>query len=285
MESTNPGFAGEMRLPFPSDMRMWTRLFALSLFVLSFLFVSPPAQAASGTFKFKSTEVNETSGAWHLYVKIELPKAPLTAHQSMKFLFTKTAEYERSLVDGHEGPVNNRTSLKDQQATVESLDVDFADPSGKVFKGTNFDFGLTRTRGYVAGEYKVEVHMSDGTNVGTSQNLTLKGDNEVVDRRAITFNANSKSIKKVDGVDAGGNVAQNDTTASNNVGNGEVTATGTGTPFISPDAYKETDEEKIKTRPKGCGCDVPGVPGSDYLLSMLPLAGLGIAALRRRKRA
>ncbi len=240
---------------------------------------------AAGTFKLKSTEVNEVSGAWHLYVTIELPKAPLTAHQPMKFLFTKTAEYERSLVDGHDGPVLNVTPLRDQAPSTESLDVDFADPSGKIFKGTRFDFGLTRTRGYVAGEYTVELRTSDGITIGSKANIKLKGDNDVVDRRAMTFSANQKSIKKVEGYDGGANQAKNDDpgTASNNMGNGEVTPTGTGQPFIPKEGYNETDEEKIKTRPKGCGCEIAGGPES-RLLFLVPLAGLAVFAARRRRK-
>src|SRR5438552_279721 len=115
-------------------MRPRNHLVVLALFLFS-LFAALDARAA-GTLKLKNAEVNEVSGGWHLYVTIELPKSPLTAHQPMKFLFTKTAEYERALVDGHEGPVTNRTPLTGQAPSTESLDVDFADPSGKIFKGT-----------------------------------------------------------------------------------------------------------------------------------------------------
>ena len=106
----------------------------------------------------------------------------------------------------------NRQALQNQTPTVESQDVDFADPSGKIFKGTRFDFGITRARGFEAGEYKLQLRMSDGTDVGTPVNLILKGDNPVVDRRSIAFNANDKGIKKVDnGLDGGAKVASNDT--------------------------------------------------------------------------
>jgi MYXO-CTERM domain-containing protein len=242
--------------------------------------------SAAGTFKLKSSEVNEVSGGWHVFVVIELPKAPLTAHQSMKFLFTKEVEYERSLVDGHDGPVTSRTVLTGQAPTVESLDVDFADPSGKIFKGTRFDFSLARPRGYVAGEYKVEVKTSDGVRIGAPARLILKGDNDVVDRRAMNFSANDKSMKKIAGVDAGANQAKNDTdTPSANVGNGEVTPSGEPAPFIPKEGFQETEEEKIKTRPKGCGCEVPGTPDPSAYLLLVPLAGIGLAFGRRRRRA
>lgn len=266
-------------------------LIALLAAIATFAFF-PRAAHAAGTFKLRSTEANEVSGAWHLYVTIELPKAPLTAHQSMKFLFTKTVAYERSLVDGHDEPVLTRQPLQNQSPSVESLDVDFADPTGKIFKGTRFDFGLTRTRGYEAGEYKVEVRTSDGVSIGAPARLVLKGDNPVVDRRAIAFNAKEKSIKKVDAYDAGANQAKNDEEPVAPVSNGpsEVTPTGTATGFVPPEGLEETDEEKLKTRnPKGCGCEAVGLgpalslggPGT-ALLSFLPVLGVGIAAARRR---
>jgi hypothetical protein len=243
------------------------------------------ADAAYGVFKLKSTEVNEVSGAWHIYVTLELPKAPLTAHQPMKFLFTKTMVYERSLVDNQPDPVINRQALQNQTPTVESLDVDFADPSGKIFKGTRFDFGLTRTRGYEAGEYKVEVRMADGTNIGGTGNLILKGDNPVVDRRAMAFNAKEKSIKKVEGYDAGSNQAKNDDVAASPQ-NGPVTPTGTATGFVPAEGMQETDEEKIKTRPSGCGCETPGQrgPGAAFLFLLVPM-GIGMVSLRRRRQS
>ncbi|HVH43889.1 MAG TPA: hypothetical protein VM925_16160 [Labilithrix sp.] len=267
-------------------------LFAL-LAAIATLIAFPRAAHAVGVFKMKSTDVNEVSGAWHIYVTIELPKAPLTAHQSMKFLFTKTMVYERSLIDGHAEPVINRQALQNQTPSVESLDVDFADPSGKIFKGTRFDFGLTRTRGYEAGEYKVEVRTSDGTTIGGPANLVLRGDNPVVDRRAMAFNAKEKSIKKVDGYDAGANQAKNDDSApaSNPNGPSEVTPTGTATGFVPKEGMQETDEEKIKTRPKGCGCEVIGLGptwsptnggAGAALFFLLPVLGIGVVAARRR---
>ena len=258
--------------------------FAFALALVLALVAFPRAAHAAGSFKLKSNEIQEVSGAWHLYARIELPKAPLTAHQSMKFVFTKRAVFERSLVDNRPDPVMNRMPVNDATAQTESLDVDFADPSGKIFKGTQFDFGLTRTRGFEAGEYDVELRTSDGVTIGQKLHLTLKGDNPVVDRRSIAFSAKDKSIKKVEGYDAGANQAKNDDdTPAAAGGNGEVTPTGTAQPFIPPEGHQETEEEKIKTRPKGCGCDVPGAPGAGLLLWLLPLAGLGAIATRRRR--
>ena len=197
----------------PPALPSCSPLLAVALACLALVTTFAATPRALGTFKLKSTEATEVSGAWHIYVTIELPKAPLTAHQTMKFNFTKTMAYERALIDGHNEPVLNRQALQNQTPSVESLDVDFADPSGKIFKGTRFDFGLTRTRGYEAGEYKVEVKTADGvSDRQPARTLILKGDNPVVDRRAIAFNAKEPGVKKVEGYDAGAKAATNDNT-------------------------------------------------------------------------
>jgi len=243
--------------------------------------LAPARASAAGSFKLKSTEVQEVSGAWHVWVTIELPKPPATPHMPMKFLFTKTAVYERSLVDNHKDPVLNRMSVNGQNPSVESLDVDFADARGKIFKITRFDFGLTRTRGYEAGEYKMQVHTADGMDVGGSQTIVLKGENPVVDRRSITFNAKDGHIKKIDGVDAGPRNTNEDVAPVQNV---DVQATGTAAPFVPPEGYEKTPEEEIKERPKGCGCTIPGGVGAHGAAG---LAGAGVLfglGLRRRRR-
>jgi MYXO-CTERM domain-containing protein len=231
---------------------------------------------AAGSFKLKSTTVGEVGGSWHVFVKVELPRAPVTAHVPMKFLFTKEAVFERDLVDGHgDTPVTNQMVLTNQTPNVESLDVDFADGSGKIFKGTNFDFSLARERGYEAGVYKVEVRTTDGINIGSGQRLTLNGDNPVVDRRSITFAANPKS-KKIPtlGLDAGANGAppQEDTPTQTT----EVSPSGSAAPFIPNDAYQKTPEEEVKTRPAGCGCVTAGASSGSGVAG---LGGLGLALL------
>lgn len=262
-------------------MSMRSRVLAFLAFFGFLVTYALDAQAA-GSFKLKSNEIQESGNAgWHLYATIELPRPPLTAHQTMKFKFTKTAVYERALIDGHAEPVLNRQVLQNQQPQFEKQDVDFADPSGKIFKGTRFDFYLTRVRDFEAGEYKVELETNDGTTIGNAQTLTLKGDNPVVDRRAIAFNAEKKPIKKVEGYDAGANQAKADEPVAAANQGGEVQASGTAKPFIPKEAYEKTPEEEIKSRPKGCGCDVPGETQPSALL---PLAAIGLGLLVHRRR-
>ena len=239
---------------------------------------------AAGSARLKSSEVSEVSGAWHVFMTIELPKAPSIPHVPMKFLFTKTAVFERALVDTSKDPVTNRQNLQNQSPTVESLDVDFANGQGKIWKGTSFDFGLTRTRGYEAGEYSLQLRTSDGLDIGGKMNITLKGENPVVDRRSITFDAKKPGIKKVDdGSDpnAPPKQAKNDDTP---VASQDVTAAGSTAPFIDPSAYNKTQEEEVKQHPKGCGCSVPGLPTESPLFFVGSLSGLMLLA-RRLKRS
>jgi MYXO-CTERM domain-containing protein len=268
----------------PFALRRLRRGLAAFAVLLALVVVVTLAHAA-GSFKLKTTTVSETSGAWHLFVKLELPRAPATAHVPMKFLFTKEAAFERDLVDGHgDTPVTNTMVLTNQTPNVESLDVDFADGSGKVFKGTNFDFSLSRDRGYEAGIYKVEVHTSDGINIGSPQRLTLNGDNPVVDRRSITFNAKDPSVKKVAAYgDAGSGVASTSGEDSPSSQSNEVAPSGSAAPFIPADAYQKTPEEEVKTRPAGCGCVVAGAKSEEGLTGIGLVLGLALVGTRRRR--
>jgi MYXO-CTERM domain-containing protein len=266
-----------------SANHLFAVLAALAAFLVVMFAAATPASAA-GTFRLATTEANEISGAWRVRVTIGLPKAPAIAHVPLRFVFTKTAEYERTLVDGKTDPVFNRITLANQNPTVESLDVDFADGTGKVFKDTRFDFALTRARGYVAGEYKVQVRTGDGVDIGTATNITLKGDNDVVDRRSMTFNAKDPKIKKVDDGSAKPAAAASNDVAAAAVGNGEVTATGSAAPFIPESAYEKTEEENIKVRKGGCGCRVETVGASKHIAALLAVAGFALVMLRRRTR-
>jgi hypothetical protein len=199
----------------------------------------------------------------------------------MKFLFTKEMVFERALIDGHDQPVLNRMALVNQMPSIESVDVDFADGSGKIFKGTRFDFSLSRDHGYEAGEYKVQVRTSDGSDVGGAQHLTLNGDNPVVDRRAMTFNAKDPSVKKIAGYgnDGGPTTSDSDSPSTQSQ---DVAPSGSAAPFIPPDAYNKTPEEEVKTRPAGC-CGVAGSRG-DYGTGAMAAFVLGVAVMFARRR-
>jgi len=252
-----------------------------SFLALALLLVAGSA-SAGGTFKLRTTSVQEVSGGWHVYCDVALARAPDIAHPTLKFLLTKTAVFERDLVDNNPKPVTNRQALLNQNPSVESLEVDFSDASGKIFTITHFDFSLTRTRGYEAGEYTIKVRTSDGVDVGSPATLTLNGENPVVDRRAMTFDAKKSGMKKVGtGIDAG--APKVDETVAAAPTNGDVTASGDAPPFLSADAFQKQPEE-IHDHPKGCGCDVPGASSGASRGLLMLVTGLGLSAVAWRKR-
>ena len=233
--------------------------------------------SAMGSYRLRSTEVQESGGQWHIYLSIDLPHAPALPHMPMKFIFTELTEYERALTDNSKDPVLNRIPLQNQLPKTESLDVDFADATGKIFKGTRFDFSLSRVRGYEAGEYKFQLRTSDGSDVGSSATMILKGDNPVVDRRSITFSAKSSKDK-----DAGAQVAQNDTSAVPT--STEVAAIGTPPPFVSQESFQKTpEEEQVHTQGGGCCGIATTAPRSNAAIVALTL-GIGVLVRRRRRR-
>lgn len=272
------GFAWGTVLPLV--MQKLVLRFAVVLCALFALLTHQTAHAA-GQLKIKNTTIEEQSGAWRVIVSlIQLPKAPSLRRVPMRFIFTQTILYERSLVDGKSEPVTSRITVNNASPKQETLDVDFSDTSGKIFNQTRYDFGITRDSGYLAGEYQLRVRTSDGVDVGSPVTLILRGDNEVTDRRTMAFNAKDPKIKKVEGVDAGAKPA-NDAPAAEV--QGDVAPVGTGEPFVGPGGTTETEEENIKVRKGGCGCETVGTGSLGAPLSAtLGLFGVALLAARRR---
>ena len=133
----------------------------------------------------------------------------------------------------------------------------------------------------------MEVRTTDGINIGSPPALTLNGDNPVVDRRSITFNAKDPSVKKVAnyGLDGGANGApQGDDSSGSRPSRTEVAPSGSAAPFIPQDAYQKTPEEEVKTRPAGCGCFVAGQTGRASMAGVGGFAlGLSRCSPRRRR--
>jgi len=258
---------------------MTRKLFSLSLLAIVAITMLFSVDAmAYGTYRLRSTEVQEAGGSWHLYLAIDLPSAPALPHSTMKFMFTELTQYERAQTDASKDPVLNRIPIQNALPKTESLEVDFADATGKIFKSTRYDFSLTRARGYEAGEYKFQLRTSDGSDVGSSATVILKGDNPVVDRRSITFSAKTKEKDK----DAGLTVAENTGPAST-----EVTPVGTAPPFVPPEAFQKTDEEQIHTSGQGgcCGSSMVASQAPTRNAAIIALTiGIGLLVRRRRSR-
>jgi hypothetical protein len=261
--------------------------------LVAVLLVSGPALASSYTIK--TPEVTESGGNWHIKVRIDLSRAPAMMHSPMRFTFSKEAVDERAIMSKGADPVHHRVVLETAQKQIVGLDVDFADPSGKVFKSTYFEFDLARKDGYFeAGEYTVALSGPDG-DVGSAQKLVLKGDNPPVYRGAMDFAADPKAAKKKgpkmesvsSGLDGGSEVAQNDMPAAAGPTSTDVVASGPAPDMVPKGAFNSTSEEEaVKDHPSGCGCVAAGAEGgspwSRGLLGAGPAALLAAALMRRR---
>jgi len=264
---------------------------ALAAIVLS------TAQAfAAGSFTIKTASVDEKNGEWHIKVRIDLARAPGMMHTPMRFTFSKEAVDERAIMSKGAEPEHHRVVLDTVPKQIVSLDVDFADPSGKVFKSTYYEFDLARKDGYFeAGEYQVALAGPDGE-VGGAQKLTLKGDNPPVYRGAMDFSSDVKGQKgqkqrgpRIEAVSndidsgAAGPLAQNDVPSTGPVST-EVAASGPAPSMVPSTAYGRTaDEEAIGDHPKGCGCVAAGLVRGSAPAGTALFFAIGLALARRRK--
>lgn len=262
------------------------RLLAAALALLGALLLvtfAQPARAA-GTVTVADRAPKEEDGRWKLKMTMDYGAVPHMGHIPMIFAFTPVVLYERALTDqSPEKPVLNKIPLRGQQSINESMDVGFADASGKVFKVTKFDFVLRRDRDFEAGEYELKItRVSDGVQMGQTQKITLQGENPVVDRRAIVFTGEKKKDKKEEkkaegeGEKAAGEPAEEP--AADEPAPGE----GSEAPVEAPPT--------VEPKQGGCGCRVAGGDAGSRTMSGSALAALALAAaaslrLRRRRTA
>jgi hypothetical protein len=289
------------------DMRV--ALAALALVaggaLLAVVFSTRTAAAGGGVFTVRTTSIDEKAGEWHVKVRIDLPRAPSMMHTPMRFTFSKDVVDERAIMSQGAEPVHHRQVIDTPAKQVVSMDVDFADASGKIYRQTVFDFDLQRAKGYFeAGEYTVSLSGPDG-DVGGAQKITLKGDNPPVYRGAMDFSANDKDKKKkgvkiesvnsgLDGGAGGSGQGDNDKPAAAAPASTDVTPVGNAPSMVPDTAFGRTPEEEgVKDHPKGCGCVEAGLGtgslggGSALAIGGLALVARGIArgARRRRKHA
>jgi MYXO-CTERM domain-containing protein len=261
------------------------RLLAMA-FVLAAAALAPRPALAAGSVQVANLSPQENDGRWKLQMTINYGGVPHLNHIPMLFIFTPTVLYERTLTDqSPERPIINKIPLQNQQAINESMDVGFADASGKTFAITKFDFVVRRDRGFEAGEYKLEIkRASDMARVGNVMTLKLLGDNPVVDRRAIVFAGDKKKEKKAESTDAAktsGDQAEKK--------EGEPAEAAGETPAEDPAASTEGSDpgaEPPPVPPKqgGCGCRV-GAEGTSPLGLLALALGAALLAIRLRRAA
>ena len=262
---------------------------SVSAFLCAFALTMGSA-SASGTITYARKEIQEASGQWHLMMTILYGGKPVTAHVPMRFTFVPTAILENFLDDAHgDKPQKRKTQLVGQTPMQESVDVDFSDSRGKMFDRTRFDFNISRSHNFVAGDYSVTVHRPDGATIGTTQTLVLQGDNPVIDRRTISFVGTKKDKPAAAAADA---TAANDKAAS-----APAAADKGETPAAeAPASNAETPPEetpdpaaaaKVPPGSHGCGCRVADRQESSgaAAFSAMCLTGAAIGRLKRRRLA
>lgn len=239
-------------------------LAALALFGAALL---PRAALAAGSVKLEN-QPEEVDGAWKLKFTIDYGSLPHLEHIPMIFSFEQTVSIERALTDqSPKNPVERRIPLQNQTPNNIEQDVGFSDGQKK-FKITKYDFKIRRDKGFEAGDYKLTLKTTDGKQVGQTITVTLKGENPVIDRRAISF-AGEPGKKK----DPPKPEEKKDEPAPK--------PEDAPPPDASKDGGGQGQPEPVKPKQGGCGCSVPE-PSSHGAL----IVGLGAAAvlLRRRSR-
>jgi len=227
-------------------------------------------------------EFEDKNGYWKVELAIYLPKAPDVPHVPMKFEFQPEVEYERTILDSSGKIVDRKVPLVNQQASIESTDVDFLDSgSGKIESRTRFSFKLTRGQGYKAGEYKVTIY--DGRNnqkVGAPVTLTFEGKNTVIHREPMEFKGEKKKKDSKAEDKAKSDTAKEDADKP-------AAAESEAAPSDSDKPKADADQpQTIKEKPGGCAIRSLGenAPHSDAGLAFAALA-VSSVLLRRRKRA
>jgi MYXO-CTERM domain-containing protein len=238
---------------------------------------------AGGRIEWKSKAFKERSDkSWMLELAIFLPRAPDVAYVPMKFEFQPEVYFERSLLDGHDGPQDRKVPLEGRQPLIESVDVGFMDASTtKIEARTRFSFKVKRDLGYEAGEYKVTVRDTrNGQIVGTATNITFNGENEIIDRRAMVFSGEKKKEKKPE------KKAEDEKKADDSGDSTEGAKKSDSDGDKAEDGDDNSggdDPPPVEKKAGGCGCRLPASSSSGGLEWALPLA-LGAAFASRRRR-
>jgi MYXO-CTERM domain-containing protein len=261
-------------------------VFVLAMFGL----LAFPARSAwaVGSIAYSNTRIQESNGGWHLQMTIVYGGKPPMPHVPMRFKFTPVAYFESYLDDKHGDKPQKRTiPLVGQTPINESVDVGFSDPRGKIYDRAKFDFTITRSHNFAAGEYDVIVTRTDGAQVGNKVKLILEGENPVVDRRAISFVDSSKKrddkpATAATAAPSGGESAPAESTPA-----AATESTPEPASSASPPSEEAPDPSAAAKVPpggsKGCGCrTVSGATSTAGPILALGLAGVTFLRARRR---
>jgi MYXO-CTERM domain-containing protein len=242
---------------------------------------------AAGRIDWKSKTFKERSDkSWLLELAIYLPRSPDVAYVPMKFEFQPEVYYERSLLDGHDGPVDRKVPLENRQPLIESVDVGFMDQATtKIESRTRFSFKVKRDLGYEAGEYKVTVRDTrNGQVVGSATTIIFDGENEIIDRRAMVFSGEKKKDKKPDEKKAAADDDKKSDAADSDSDKQDAKSDDDAKP--AGDNSGGDKPPPVEKKSGGCGCRLPSHAPSSGLELAAPLAlALAFGARRRKRRS
>jgi MYXO-CTERM domain-containing protein len=271
-------------------MKLACAKFLVSILAFFGVFVLSAQTAwAAGSITYSKTRIQESNGGWNLQMTIVYGGTPKIGHVPLRFTFTPVAFFESYLDDKHGDKAQKRTiPLSGQTPINESVDVGFSDPRGKIFDRTRFDFTISRSHNFAAGEYDVVVHRADGAQVGGKQKLILEGENPVIDRRAISFVDSSKKKDNTPVTSATAAPAGTESPAAESAPAAATDSTVEPASSASPPEEESPDPTAAAKVPpggsKGCGCRVAGDSTSSSG-ALLTLGLVGVTFLRVRRRA
>lgn len=235
---------------------------------------------AFGSFNLKQTAVEEADGRWKFNVDVDYGSKPHLGHVPFDFVFVQKVYYEYSITDTDKAPVQRRKPMHNQEPQREQMDIAFSDARGETWQRTKFSFAVRRDRGFSAGEYTLTVkRSSDGAVLGRPMNITLNGQNELVDRRSIVFTGDVKKKPET-------KPAEPDKESEEPTREASQQATDTVPEDVEPEETESAPGPapvEKKAKPAGCGCSVPGRDRTQGALAMLGIMLLGWTVFWRRR--
>ena len=252
-----------------------TFLLLITTVVVAVMTLASPA-FAFGSISLKQSTIEEVDGRWKLEFKVDYGRQPHLAHIPFDFIFVQKVYYEYSITDGDKEPQTRPKPMVNQSPQREQIDIGFADARGDVWRRSEFSFSMRRDRGFTAGEYTLVVKQSsDGAVLGREMKIILKGQNELIDRRAIVFTGETRKKPEAQSADAPRPEA------------------AVADPEEDEDDDEDADEQpsqpaapppvEKKAKGAGCGCRTATSPGDAWLAPSLGMMLLGCClGLRRR---
>lgn len=267
--------------------RFWARrqLALGALVTVALVLLMPAVAHAFGRVSLKRTTIEEADGRWRIEMTMNYGSKPHLGHIPMDFIFEQKVYYEYSITDGDKEPVVRPKPMHNQKPERVQMDVGFTDARGEIWPETKFGFSLRRDRGFSAGEYILKIQRSsDGQQMGQPIRLTLKGQNELIDRRSIVFTGENKQAKPKKAETASTEQPAQEAAAQEASAQETEPAEDTTEPAASPE-QEPAPVQTIQERPGGHGCGCRLQPTSNNGLWATALALVALVAARVRRRA